>query len=538
MTDRVHAKVIAMSVAAERVVDRQDVSLLLGQHGGEQVGRFNDGSSAERSGRGRFILVEPRVAVTQNDRSVDAEGGRGHVKFGQSPLPKRGWVGGQSALTSRRDHQHHSVSLTDASGQGAAHQQRLVVRMCVERHKRVNRAGHWGAARSPRGPSHNRSSPLRQGHMRILHVTDVYLPRLGGIEAHVADLADAQRLAGDVVDILTLTSSPGPDRRFVIAPPSNANAWTKAAFIRQYRTYGGNHGYDVIHVHCSAISPLCFATITAARTPTLITVHSLWRRYTALYRAADYALRWSRLPVIWSAVSETAATDVRRAAATPLDVAVLPNGVDLGAWGVSRTAREADHLRIVSVMRLAARKRPIPLLRVLHALRQAVPSTTRLSATIAGDGPQLARMQRYLRRHNMTTWVTLVGQLTRSEVAAVLANSDVFVAPATLESFGIAALEARVAGLTVVGRANTGLSDFVGEGGVLLDSDQAMTRALIAMACGAALADVPNDRNLNSLSWVSTVERTRRLYHRAGYRRSLADAVGAIHHPSIESAVR
>lgn len=367
--------------------------------------------------------------------------------------------------------------------------------------------------------------------MRILHVTDVYLPRLGGIETHVADLARAQRLAGDTVDILTLTSSPSSDDCSVIAPPANTNAWAKATFIRRHRTYGRDHGYDVIHVHCSVISPLCFATIAAARTPTLVTVHSLWRRYTALYRTADYALRWSRLPVTWSAVSETAARSVRRAAASPIEVAVLPNGVDLDAWRVARAPREPDHLRIISVMRLAARKRPIPLLKILREVRQAAPTTTQLSATIAGDGPQLARMQRYLRRHNMTGWVTLTGQLARHEVATALANSDVYVAPATLESFGIAALEARAAGLTVIGRANTGLSDFVGNGGVLLDSDQVMTRTLTEMANGAAVADPSDDRLLAPLSWASTIEWTRWLYRQAEDRRSFTRTTGGSHPP-------
>ena len=42
--------------------------------------------------------------------------------------------------------------------------------------------------------------------MRIAHVSDFYLPRLGGIEIQVSDLAARQRLAGHTVDIIT--SSP------------------------------------------------------------------------------------------------------------------------------------------------------------------------------------------------------------------------------------------------------------------------------------------------------------------------------------------
>ena len=39
--------------------------------------------------------------------------------------------------------------------------------------------------------------------MRILNLTDTYLPRLGGIELHVSDLARRQRSAGHRVQVLT-----------------------------------------------------------------------------------------------------------------------------------------------------------------------------------------------------------------------------------------------------------------------------------------------------------------------------------------------
>jgi glycosyltransferase involved in cell wall biosynthesis len=353
--------------------------------------------------------------------------------------------------------------------------------------------------------------------MRILHVTDVYLPRVGGIEMHVSDLACAQRAEGHDVDVLTLTSAPLPTAvGSVIGPHLDAGLWSKANFVWRHRAYAAERSYDVVHVHCSAVSPLGFATVAQARIPTVVTVHSLWRRYTILYRVADLGLRWSKLPVVWSAVSESAAKSVRRAAAAKIDVAVLPNAVNLNAWRVTRPPCEPDEFRIISVMRLAARKRSMPLLKILRAVRDAAPPATRMSAMIVGDGPQRGRVERYVRRHAMNEWVTLTGQLDRSEIATALARSDVFVAPATLESFGIAALEARAAGLPVVGRCDTGLSDFVGDGGVLVDSDRAMVNALTTMLSGGLRLQPSDDRGLTALSWPSIVERTDRLYMRAG----------------------
>ncbi len=57
-----------------------------------------------------------------------------------------------------------------------------------------------------------------------------------------------------------------------------------------------------------------------------------------------------------------------------------------------------------------------------------------------------------------------------------LARTDIYVAPANLESFGIAALEARCAGVPVVAKSCTGIREFVEHGreGYLCDTDAEM----------------------------------------------------------------
>jgi glycogen synthase len=45
--------------------------------------------------------------------------------------------------------------------------------------------------------------------MRILHVTDGYRPRVGGIEIFVQDLARRQAEAGHDVSVLTATAAGG-----------------------------------------------------------------------------------------------------------------------------------------------------------------------------------------------------------------------------------------------------------------------------------------------------------------------------------------
>jgi glycosyl transferase family 1 len=169
---------------------------------------------------------------------------------------------------------------------------------------------------------------------------------------------------------------------------------------------------------------------------------------------------------------------------------VVPNSVDLGFWRPDGPERlPGTGLHVVVVGRLAARKRPLDAVRALHDARRRIPGTIPLTATLVGDGPEHDRVARFLALHGMRPWVRLAGNLRPPAVRDVLADADVFLAPATLESFGIAALEARAAGLPVVARAGTGVADFVRDEqeGLLAADRGGLADSLVRLACEPAL---------------------------------------------------
>jgi len=136
-------------------------------------------------------------------------------------------------------------------------------------------------------------------------------------------------------------------------------------------------------------------------------------------------------------------------------------------------------------------------------------------------------MERYLRRHGMTDWVHLPGRLSRPQIKDLFAHSDVFVAPAILESFGIAALEARCAGLPVVARAEGGIGEFISDGreGFLVDSDSAMAAAIAALAGDPWLrARIATHNRLTPppVAWPDVLARTSHLYALAAERLMLS----------------
>jgi glycosyltransferase involved in cell wall biosynthesis len=346
--------------------------------------------------------------------------------------------------------------------------------------------------------------------MKIALVSDVYLPRLGGIELHVHDLAHQLRRAGHTVTVFTSTPSPVHTVQ-VERLPSLAGIPTSLDVLR---SKAGE--YDVIHAHTSFLSPLAWSAARIAAEqdlPAIVTLHSL-------PAPGDVVLPWllARVDrdfgprVQWTAVSEVAARRLREAL-PQREIAVLHNGIDPAPW---RQPRHGEHpLTIVSTMRLTQRKRPGALLHILRDIRRRIPSQVPLRAVLIGAGPQGAATRRAAKDLD---WVELPGRLTRDEIQQLYTAADLYLAPAELESFGVAALEARCAGLPVVAMASGGVGEFVRHGveGFLVDSHRTM-----AEVAAGLLTDLPLLRQLQShnsttdpaMTWPAVIEQ-----HLARYR--------------------
>jgi glycosyltransferase involved in cell wall biosynthesis len=329
--------------------------------------------------------------------------------------------------------------------------------------------------------------------VRILHVSDCFLPRLGGIEVQVDELARAQHTAGHDVAIATATPSGRTDpvdpvdpivHRIVVPLP-----W-ELPIGGSLRGLLERVGPDVVHIHAGAVSPFAWRAVRQAlrgRVPTVMTVHSLWGPVSEVtYRALFAGWCRSRGFVV-TTVSEAAAAPIRGVVARRIPVEVVSNGIDTVSWRETLPWLPTGQVHVVAVGRLAPRKEPILLLRLLNSVRDQTP----IRATVVGDGPARAAMERYARRHDMGGWLRLTGRLDRAEVREVLAAADVFLAPAARESFGLAALEARLAGVPVVAQTGSGVADFVTSGreGLLGHGFRGLSGALLRLATDHDLRD-------------------------------------------------
>ncbi|KGM09546.1 glycosyltransferase, partial [Cellulomonas carbonis] len=209
--------------------------------------------------------------------------------------------------------------------------------------------------------------------MRIIHVSDCYAPRTGGIESQVRDLARAQAAAGDEVHVLTATA--GADGHGGVEDDGGVAVHRLGARMPfdlpvnpaappQVRRLLAELRPDVVHVHAGVVSPFAFdgaRVAVDAGAPVAITWHCMLDGVVPVMRTAVHRSGWATAPVALSAVSSAAAQRVRSVFGR--DVAVVPDGVDLSAWqpdGARGPDGDGDRtrpLRVVATMRLAPRKR-------------------------------------------------------------------------------------------------------------------------------------------------------------------------------------
>jgi len=367
--------------------------------------------------------------------------------------------------------------------------------------------------------------------VRVAHISDCFVPRLGGIEMQVNDLTRRQRADGLEPEVITATPLPGrmagrtfpvPVHRSGIPIPAEiANNPLPSRPIRRALRAGN---FDMVHVHAGVGSPFAAAGVRVALDlglPVAVTVHCL----PAGFRLPDILTPWATpgvaRRVALSAVSEAAAAPLRERTGGP--VTVVPNGLDPQDWVIEPAERDPAVVEVVSTMRLSVRKRPLPMLAMVLAAQRRLadlgaPITLRL--TVFGDGKLMPRMRRYVHRHGMTGSVRLAGRVKRVELTEMYRRADLFLAPAYLESFGIAALEARCAGLPVVAMRATGITEFVTDRreGLLADGDAQMTAALVRLAVDADLRRTIAEHNRNThppTAWSTVLATVEGEYRRA-----------------------
>lgn len=369
--------------------------------------------------------------------------------------------------------------------------------------------------------------------LRVALVCDWFLPRMGGIELHLRDLALALRRRG--VDARVVTTIPGPAivddvpvHRLKAPLLPGAGVSLSPTIVGRIASLLRDEEFDLVHAHASVVSPVAYAGAIAGAQeglPAVITFHSMLHHSSLLLGATDALLAWSRRITLTAVSSVVAAQAVRWMPSA--SIGVLPNAIDVGFWRAEAHADRIGEVHFVAAMRLSRKKRPMALVRAFAQAVRFVAGAPAMRLTIAGSGPEADAITRLAAELGIGDRVTLAGQLDRAALRALYAQADVFILPSERESFGLAALEARAAGLPVIAMLAGGTRDFIAAGvnGLLARNNAELANFISRLALDQPLRRYMASRNRlapSEYDWSAVTAAHRAIYDAAVLTRDAA----------------
>lgn len=307
---------------------------------------------------------------------------------------------------------------------------------------------------------------------RSLKIMHILRAPLGGLFRHVVDVARGQAERGHRIGLIVDSTTGGPQADAALAElaPHLALGLQRVAIarelgpsdIRALRLVSRNIALaapDVLHGHGAKGAALSRLTLSAPSAIRVYTPHGgslVYRPGTVaggFYRTLEWLLKW-RTDLFLFESTYVAGLFRAEIGRPPAMVRVVHNGVSDAEF--EAIAPNADATDIVCLGEL----RPVKAFDVLiEALALLKASGRRVSATIAGEGPQGADLKALTERLDVADLVRFVGYRPAREAFAM---GRILVIPSRAESLPYVVLEAIAAGLPVIATRVGGIPEIFG----------------------------------------------------------------------------
>lgn len=380
--------------------------------------------------------------------------------------------------------------------------------------------------------------------LRIALASDWFYPKVGGIEAHMDELARNLIKAGHEPYVITHDyrymrpygdGFPYPVKRFPATvylkkhhiSLSPNQLWRINEFYKTVK-------FDITHIH-SIYSPLALAVANVSRgirdIPVVATNHSFfgsppfskilkWELRRDLKRVDHF------IAVSTPVARDTAALigNLRR----ERPITVIPNGIDVYFWRPPEEeerekARKnlglSDEIVLFYVGRMTERKMAHRLPFVIgKAIKLSGVPMKRVRFIAVGEGEKKGEFMENVRRTGIGKITELFNFLPRNKLLEFYWASDVVLMPGVLEAFPVVGLEAMATGRPIVGRIESGLSDMVINGitGYLGKSEEELAAGLAKFFENADLPEkmgtAARKRVARCFSWEVILKRILRVY--------------------------
>lgn len=298
--------------------------------------------------------------------------------------------------------------------------------------------------------------------MKILFVSDLYYPHLGGISEHIFHLANEFEKMGHNIRILTgnMEGTFRPDEYRVIRigygkkVKYNGSIGRVTLGVEILKLKKIIKDFDVVHAHGGLSPTLPILALCFSKKTNFLTFHATFdrclpyklcnRQFKSLFNRIDGKI----------AVSKTAKESFSRY--FPGDYKIIPNGIDIKRFHPMNNKRENT---ILFVGRIEKRK---GLEYLLDALRYVKKEIKDVKLLIAGE-----RYANYKIEfpEEIKENIVFLGFVKPDKLPEIYSSSNVFVSPAIgNESFGIVLLEAMASGTPVIASDIQGYQCVINDG--------------------------------------------------------------------------
>ena len=389
--------------------------------------------------------------------------------------------------------------------------------------------------------------------MRIVMVTNDFLPNIGGMARHVHELSKWLSRAGHSVAVVIPRNNMFPTStrldNFSVEPYGEVSGRSRVpggwgiAILRLARHIGRVLGTypDIVHWH--SCDNYALAAQVAKCRGRVFTNHS-----SGFLMDLEDSARWGELGLYVGCAdrvigpSEELCVAARKVAGQNLVAVNIPNCVDPDRFRPdidSQSLKEeyglpSDRRIVLCARRLVPKNGVVYLAQALARLGQW---RDRAFAVFAGDGPERDKVQRVLLEAGWGASMKFLGDVDNNRMPELVAGSYCAVFPSLLEATSIAALEAMAAGRPVIATRVGGLPEIVADGvnGLLVgprDSDglaAALDRVLSNGDLAVRMGCSGRNQVLSRFSWAAIAARTVDVYE---------GAIAAASAPSAQQCAR
>lgn len=299
----------------------------------------------------------------------------------------------------------------------------------------------------------------------------------GGVQAHIADLAEYLISQGHYVSVLapTLGDSDFPDYLVSAGKPISIpynGAVARILFgpiafarVRQWISQGD---FDVLHLHEPAIPSISLLACVAAEGPMVGTFHASAKKQKAIFAIGPILE-----PVIEKLTARIAVSEAARSTLTEhleTDAVVVPNGIYAKRLANGKINPDWSGNTLGFIGRFEEPRKGLTL--IIEALPQIIREFPDIRVLVAGPGDSPAFLETI--PSELRSRFHFLGRISEEEKADFLQSISLYIAPNTGgESFGIILAEALAGGAAVVASDIPAFASLLGNGeyGTLFQSE-------------------------------------------------------------------